>query len=146
MPGAHLIAVRDRGRLTALALGLACCLAGGAAPEPVRAATPGPPATLGEPLRSSDADQLALVEHLRQVGAVFYGAWWCPACFQQKNLFGKEAGGRLPYVECAKSDAGRRSCEAAGIRVYPTWILGDGRRVEGVQSLESLRRLSGFSD
>jgi len=33
---------------------------------------------------------------------VFYGAWWLPPLFFQKNLFGTEAGERLPYVECAR--------------------------------------------
>jgi hypothetical protein len=95
-------------------------------------------------MRPSTAEQLALSDHLRRRGVLFYGAWWCPACFQQKNLFGQEAGDRLPYVECAKSQAGRERCQAAEIRAYPTWILGD-RRLEGVRSLEELKRWSGFN-
>jgi hypothetical protein len=86
---------------------------------------------------------MALVEHLRLKGAVFYGAWWCPHCFHQKNLFGIEAGQRLPYVECDKDDAGRRRCAAAGIRAFPTWDL-NGERREGTLSLEELRAWSGF--
>jgi glutaredoxin len=77
------------------------------------------------------------------VGAVFYGAWWCPACFKQKNLFGQEAGRRLPYVECDLSDSGREVCKAADIRAYPTWILGE-KRIEGVQTIEELKRWSDF--
>jgi hypothetical protein len=99
--------------------------------------------TLGESLQSSTAEQKALSEHLRRKGAVFYGAWWCPACFKQKYLFGKEAVGRLPYVECDKSDSGRERCKAAGIRAFPTWVMGSSR-VEGVQTIEELKRWSGF--
>jgi len=99
--------------------------------------------TLGEALAPSDSVQLELTEHLRRIGALFYGAWWCPACFRQKSLFGQQAGDRLPYVECDKTSEGRERCQAAGIKAYPTWVLGS-RRVEGVQTLEELKRWSGF--
>ena len=94
-------------------------------------------------MASSSPEQLALTEHLRRVGVVFYGAWWCPACFKQKNVFGKEAGNLLPYVECDKTSAGRERCKAVGIKAYPTWVMGD-RRIEGVQTVEELKRWSGF--
>ncbi|MFY7696105.1 MAG: hypothetical protein ACOVQK_07135 [Cyanobium sp.] len=100
--------------------------------------------TLGPALEASTADQLALVEHLRRKGVLFYGAWWCPACFKQKNLFGQEAGNQLPYVECEKTDTQRERCAKAGIAVFPTWLMGS-QRLEGVQTLEELRRWSGFA-
>jgi hypothetical protein len=98
---------------------------------------------LGEAVSPSTPEQLALVEHLRRKGALFYGAWWCPHCFHQKNLFGTEAGQRLPYVECDKDDQGRQRCAAASIRAFPTWDLNGDRR-EGVLSLEELKIWSGF--
>ena len=98
---------------------------------------------LGEAVSPSTPDQLALVEHLLSKGAIFYGAWWCPHCFTQKNLFGTEAGRRLPYVECDKDDVGRQRCQSAGIRAYPSWDL-NGQRREGVLSLEELKVWSGF--
>jgi hypothetical protein len=100
-------------------------------------------ASIGEALEPSTSEQKALGEWLRQRGVIFYGAWWCPACFQQKNLFGKEAGNRLPYVECDKEEAGRQKCQAAAVRAYPTWVMGS-QRLEGVQSLEELKSWSGF--
>jgi len=100
--------------------------------------------TLGESLAPSSSDQLELTEHLRRIGALFYGAWWCPHCFHQKSLFGQQAGDRLPYVECDKTSEGRERCQAAGIKAYPTWVLGT-RRVEGVQTIEELKRWSGFT-
>jgi hypothetical protein len=99
--------------------------------------------TLGPAMHPSTAEQLALVEHLRRQGVVFYGAWWCPACFKQKNLFGQQAGNKLPYVECEKTDEQRQRCEKSGIAAYPTWVHGD-QRLEGVQSLEKLGQWSGF--
>lgn len=119
----------------------------GAAMVPaVLGATPGATTTptLGPALQASSADQLALVEHLRLKGAIFYGAWWCPACFKQKNLFGQQAGNQLPYVECEKTDEQRERCGKAGIAAYPTWVMGS-QRLEGVQTLEDLRRWSGFT-
>ncbi len=99
---------------------------------------------LSEPQRPSTPAQKALSEHLRRRGAVFYGAWWCPACAQQKELFGKEGSQRLPYLECARDTAGRQRCEAAEIRAYPTWDLPGKPRLEGVQSLEELQIWSDF--
>ncbi len=109
------------------------------------AATEGPstPKALGEAMKPSTAQQQALAEHLRREGAVFYGAWWCPACFKQKNLFGQQAGNALPYVECEKTDDQRKRCAKLGIAAYPTWVLGS-QRLEGVQSLDRLGEWSGF--
>ena len=99
--------------------------------------------TLGPAMQPSTAEQVALVEHLRRQGVLFYGAWWCPACFKQKNLFGQQAGNQLPYVECEKTEEQRERCERAGIQAYPTWVKGT-QRLEGVQSLQHLGDWSGF--
>lgn len=93
--------------------------------------------SLGEAFGPSSADQLALAEHLRNRGVVFYGAFWCQHCFHQKVLFGEQAGNRLPYVECAKDEAGAQACKAADVMAYPTWVMGKERRV-GVQTLQEL--------
>jgi hypothetical protein len=69
---------------------------------------------------------------------LFYGAWWCGHCNHQKGLFGAEAASKLPYVECDKDDAGRRRCQTAKIRAFPTWDY-KGERREGVLELEELR-------
>jgi hypothetical protein len=99
---------------------------------------------LGEALKPSTAQQQALADHLRRQGAVFYGAWWCPACFKQKNLFGQQAGNSLPYVECEKTEDQRKRCQNLGIAAYPTWVLGN-QRLEGVQTLDRLSQWSGFN-
>lgn len=93
--------------------------------------------------RPSTPEQLAVSAWLSKRGAVFYGAWWCPACMAQKNLFGKEGATQLPYVECDKTDEGRQRCMAAKVRAFPTWEL-DGKRLEGVQSVEELKVWSGY--
>ena len=87
----------------------------------------------------------ALAVHLRDSGARFYGAYWCPACQEQKELFEASAG-RLPYVECTpngRKGARNFACTANNIQDYPTWIIND-RRHTGVIPVNELARLSGF--
>jgi uncharacterized membrane protein len=86
-----------------------------------------------------------LARHLAASGVKLYGAYWCPHCTDQKEMFGAAAG-QLPYIECdGRSPLGKPTvCAAAGIRAFPTWDIG-GTRYEGVLSLEELARLSGYS-
>ena len=87
-----------------------------------------------------------LTAHMEETGAKMYGAFWCPACMSQKELFGASAD-RIPYVEC--SPAGRNGpvaskCLAAGIRSYPTWII-KGQRHTGVLTPASLADRTGYA-
>ena len=86
-----------------------------------------------------------LARHLARNNAIMYGAYWCAHCQEQKARFGSAAR-EVPYVECDPKGVGARPdlCNAAGVRAYPTWIVG-GQRREGVLSLEDLARMSGFS-
>ena len=86
-----------------------------------------------------------LAIHLQDSGARFYGAYWCPACQEQKALFTASVE-RLPYVECTpEGRSGPRTvdCLTQNIQEYPTWII-DGRRYGGVLSIERLTRVSKF--
>jgi uncharacterized membrane protein len=85
-----------------------------------------------------------LAKHLTATGVKLYGAYWCPHCTDQKQMFGKAAG-QLPYIECdPRSPIGKPAvCATAGIRAFPTWDIA-GKRHEGVLSLEELARLSGY--
>ena len=51
--------------------------------------------------RSSTDQAIALANHLKSRGSVMYGAYWCPHCQHQKELFGKEAWALIDYVECS---------------------------------------------
>ncbi|MCC7414024.1 MAG: vitamin K epoxide reductase family protein [Gammaproteobacteria bacterium] len=87
----------------------------------------------------------ALAEHLSAAGVKFYGAYWCPHCQEQKQLFGASAH-RLPYVECSPNGRGApraAACETAQISGYPTWIIG-ARRIEEVLEPHRLARATGF--
>jgi hypothetical protein len=93
--------------------------------------------------QASNAEQLRLADHLKRVGMIFYGAWWCGHCQHQKALFGSPAEERLPYVECDKDDNGRQRCNTAKVRAYPSWDY-QGERREGVLSLDELKLWSGY--
>ena len=95
---------------------------------------------------TSGPAEIALAEHLTTIGAKEYGAYWCPHCFQQKQLFGKEAFTKAPYVECATDgvNAQTKACQDAGVKAFPTWVI-KGTTYSGVQSLEKLAELSGYT-
>lgn len=59
---------------------------------------------------------------VKDKGAIFYGAFWCPHCQAQKARFGKSAK-LLPYVECSTPDSRGQTqiCKDIGIETYPTW-------------------------
>ena len=87
-------------------------------------------------------DQLA--QCLTEKGAKFYGAFWCPHCKAQKQMFGNSAK-LLPYVECSEADQKTRTkiCIDQKIEQYPTWILADGTRITGEQRPEMLAEKTG---
>ncbi len=87
-----------------------------------------------------------LARCLDEKGFKFYGAYWCPHCVQQKELFGSSAD-ELPYIECSlPNNAGQTAvCAQAGIMSYPTWELPSGKRIEGLISIEELISFSGCS-
>ena len=94
---------------------------------------------------SSGQAELALAQHLKRIGAKMYGAYWCPHCHNQMQLFGREAARQLPYIECAEDGANTQydRCRAIKIKGFPTWKI-KGKTYEGTQSLEQLAKVSGY--
>lgn len=94
---------------------------------------------------ASGPAEMALAEHLNRIGAKKYGAYWCPHCYEQKQLFGAQALAKINYVECDRTVAGGQpeACQAAGVRSYPTWEI-NGQLYSGTQTLERLAELSGY--
>lgn len=76
---------------------------------------------------------------IKDSGAIYYGAFWCPNCKNQEALFGRSAR-LLPRVECSTPDGKGQLqvCQDANIQGYPTWQFSDGSRESGTQSLERL--------
>lgn len=76
--------------------------------------------------------------------AKMYGAYWCPHCADQKEMFGSSFQ-YVPYVECGvpgSRDEGPL-CKDAGIKHFPTWQFADGERQEGTLPLQSLGTKTG---
>ena len=81
---------------------------------------------------------------LKDKGALFYGAFWCPHCQNQKKAFGSSEK-FLPYVECSTPDGGAQTqvCIDKKITGYPTWEFADGSRMNGEIPMETLAQKTG---
>lgn len=99
--------------------------------------------------------ELELARHLKSIGAKMYGAYWCPHCHDQKELFGQEAATVFEYVECADDapNSQAQSCRAIAPKIqeatgqqfgFPTWEI-NGKFYVGTQSLEDLATASGYT-
>ncbi|CAJ1958704.1 unnamed protein product [Cylindrotheca closterium] len=56
--------------------------------------------------RQSTDQAIELAKMLTEKGMVFYGAFWCPHCSRQKEIFGAQAFSLLNYQECAPKGYG----------------------------------------
>lgn len=76
---------------------------------------------------------------IKDSGAIFYGAFWCPHCQNQKKLF-KESAKLLPYFECSTPDGQSMLsvCQEAGIKGYPTWMYSNGTTSSGEQTFSEI--------
>lgn len=76
---------------------------------------------------------------IKDSGAVYYGAFWCPKCQAQNKMFGKSKK-FLSYVECSTPDGQSQvqACKDKNITGYPTWEFPGGERLIGVQQLQTL--------
>lgn len=101
----------------------------------------------GTPARQ---DYAPFAEYLNKQGWVYYKSYTCSNCKRQEKLFG-DAYKRLNSVEChPKGPAGNpQLCLQKNITKTPTWLLEkDGKelmRLEGVQPIEELMRISGYA-
>ena len=81
---------------------------------------------------------------LKEKGALFYGAFWCSHCQNQKAIFGSSKK-YLPYIECSTPD-GRGQlpiCAANKIASFPTWVFPDMSTTTGEIPLAILSEKTG---
>jgi uncharacterized membrane protein len=111
--------------------------------QPIGAPQPG----IGWEIKStSGANEIKLAEHLTQQGAKMYGAYWCPHCYEQKQLFGKKAWEKVTYIECGEDaikNPQPKACKDAGIKGFPTWLV-NGKTEPGVKKLAKLGQMTGY--
>ena len=105
-------------------------------------------------VNTSSPAEIELAKHLKQIGAKMYGAYWCPHCHDQKELFGKEAAAIYPYVECAPDGVNPKAavCQEIAPKIekqtgrsfgFPTWEV-NGQYLTGTQQLTDLATKSGY--
>jgi uncharacterized membrane protein len=119
--------------------------AGGQETIPLATTKPVPP--IGwEITTTSGPAEISLAEHLTKVGMKKYGAFWCPHCYEQKQLFGKEAFKKITYIECDPQGKNPQPqmCQAAKIQGFPSWQY-KGQIYSGTQSLEELAKISSYT-
>lgn len=97
---------------------------------------------LGLRKRGSRFDSFAKCVAAKQ--AKMYGAYWCPHCAEQKEMF-ESSFQYVPYVECGVPGSRDEApaCKEAGIKHFPTWQFADGERREGTQPLQALGTKTG---
>ena len=113
---------------------------------PIPVATTAPqPITGWEVTTTSGEAEIALARHLAQVGVKEYGAYWCPHCYEQKQLFGKPAYKELPYIECTPDGKNGKPevCKDAGVKFFPSWKI-NGELTSGVKKLDELADLTNY--
>lgn len=73
-----------------------------------------------------------------------YGLYWCPHCAEQKAMFGR-AFQHVPYVECAIKGSRELTpaCQAAKVKLFPSWQFGSDTPKEGVFQLDELSDKTG---
>lgn len=107
-------------------------------PIPEAQGKPTPPHGWEITTKSGPAE-LALAQHLKQSGVTMYGAFWCPHCYEQKQLFGRDAFAEIPYVECdpAGNNPQPQLCIDKKIPGYPSWEI-NGKIESSVMLLKDL--------
>ena len=97
----------------------------------------------GEPGR----DLVQFAQDLDTAGVTFYGADWCPACTEQKQLF-EDGGQFLPFIDVTAGGGDRvidPEFDTLNITAFPTWVFPDGTREVGVLTLETIAQRSGVA-
>ncbi len=90
--------------------------------------------------------EIALAQHLKKIDAKMYGGFFCSHCYNQKQLFGREAfKGNINYIECHPDGANPQValCEKEKISGFPTWEI-KGQKYPGTRPLEDLAKSSGY--
>lgn len=94
---------------------------------------------------TSGEAEIALARHLKKAGVKEYFAYWCPHCYEQKQLFGKQAVAELEPIECAVDGKNARpqACVDAGVKAFPSWEI-NGKLTSGIKTLEELAEATGY--
>ena len=113
---------------------------------PIPEATTAPQPVIGWEITTTSGEaEIALARHLTKVGVKEYGAYWCPHCYEQKQLFGKQAYKEINYIECSTDgkNAQPQACKDAGVKYFPSWKINK-ELTSGVKKLDELADLTKY--
>jgi hypothetical protein len=84
---------------------------------------------------------------IKDSGAKFYGAFWCPHCQAQKARLGSSAK-LLPYIECSTPDGQGQTqvCKDQGISTYPTWYFSSSTATNGYEIVVGEQELTDLAE
>ena len=93
----------------------------------------------------SNIQKINFAEFLSENKIFMYSVFWCSHCYEQKQLFGKEAVEKLTIIECDKEgkDNQHDLCMKKGIEGFPTWEI-KGKLYSGQRNLKDLAIMSGY--
>lgn len=96
--------------------------------------------------RKSSDQAIELAKRMQEKGITMYGAYWCPHCSRQKELFGQEAWKYVSYVECAPKGYGfQGTCK--NVDGYPTFRNKRGNiNFSGERPLDFFAQQVGFKE
>lgn len=95
--------------------------------------------------RQSTDQAIELAKKMREKGVTMYGAYWCPHCSRQKELFGQEAWSYVNYVECSPQGYGYEGM-CRNVDGYPTFRDKRGKiSFSGERSLDMIAQTIGFA-
>ncbi len=93
---------------------------------------------------SKSKDYSSFASCLADKGFVMAGTAWCPHCANQKAMFkGAFEDVLIPAGAYKDCDVQSDWCDEHDVKGYPTWFLPDGTKLEGVQKLDTLAKISG---
>ncbi|HEY9600384.1 MAG TPA: vitamin K epoxide reductase family protein [Allocoleopsis sp.] len=113
---------------------------------PITLASGMPTPPLGWEITTTSGEaEIALAQHLKKAGVLAYFAYWCPHCYEQKQLFGKQAVKEFTHIECAPDgiDPQPQVCADAGVQGFPSWKI-NGQLTSGIKTLDELADLTGY--
>jgi len=99
-------------------------------------------------ISEKDEEISSVVDKLKKTGVTMYGAYWCPHCTRQLDLFDKYKGD-VPYIECGIPEhpgAISDECRTIGVRGVPTWGSATGESFLGKASLTDLQSFMDYLD
>lgn len=99
------------------------------------------------PTELTETELFGFADCVKTSGAKMYGAYWCPHCQDNKDLFGPawESMVDMVYVECDEGGENPQTelCQEVGIEGFPTWIYPGGTAIPGVNDLKTISDFTG---